>query len=85
MQTIQTKYIPATNFKESRIKVWNDDKSKTYSLPHEAHNAHLACAERFFREECQGWKAVQLLGGYVKGDGMVFVCQDTDLIISKTI
>jgi len=35
MQAIQTKYLPATNTRDSRIKAWCDAGSHTIPYPHE--------------------------------------------------
>lgn len=64
MQAIQTKYIPATSTKPSRIKAWCDRGSLTISYPHEApggaEGAHTAAArqfvERLIAENLAGWK-----------------------------
>ena len=82
MKTISTKYIPASNTRGSRIKVTDGDFSRTYSYPSEAKEAHLTCAERFFREVCTGWNIGKMLGGHTK-TGMVFICEDSELIITK--
>lgn len=46
MQAIQTKYLPATNTKCSRIKAWCDAGSFTIDYPHEydESGAHLYAA-----------------------------------------
>jgi len=47
MQAIQTKYLPATNFKPSRIKAWCDAASiiVTYSYEHDVSGEHYAAAQ----------------------------------------
>jgi hypothetical protein len=47
MQAIQTKYLPATNFKPSRIKAWSDAGSiiVTYSHEHDVSGEHYAAAQ----------------------------------------
>jgi len=47
MQAIQTKYLPATNFKPSRIKAWCDAGSiiVTYSHEHDVSGEHYAAAQ----------------------------------------
>ena len=46
MQAIQTKYLPATNTKPSRIKAWCDAGSVTIAYPYEYEEsgAHLYVA-----------------------------------------
>lgn len=47
MQAIQTKYIPATNFKGSRVKAWCARGSITISYPHDlsGEDVHIAAAQ----------------------------------------
>lgn len=47
MQAIQTKYIPATNTKFSRIKAWCEAGSVTIAYPHEhdESGAHYSAAQ----------------------------------------
>ena len=42
MQAIQTKYLPATNHKCSRIKAWCERGSITISYPQDARNEEMA-------------------------------------------
>lgn len=47
MQAIQTKYIPATNYKGSRVKAWCARGSITISYPHDlsGDDVHVAAAQ----------------------------------------
>ena len=47
MQAIQTKYLPATNTKQSRIKAWCNAGSVTIGYPHEHSeaDAHYSAAQ----------------------------------------
>ena len=50
MQTIQTKYLPATGTRGSRIKVQAEWGSKTYAYDHSAEDAHMAAFNQFLTE-----------------------------------
>lgn len=51
MQTIETKYLSATNTRGSRIKVYSEWGSKTYPYDHSAESAHDVAFEQFLAEQ----------------------------------
>ena len=51
MQTIETKYLPATNTLGSRIKVCSEWASKTYEYDYSAESAHDVAFEKFLAEQ----------------------------------
>lgn len=51
MQTIETKYLPATNTRGSRIKVYSEWASKTYAYDYGAESAHDVAFEKFLAEQ----------------------------------
>jgi hypothetical protein len=67
MQAILTKYIPATNYKPSRIKAWCERGSITIGYPHEAsggvEGAHTTAAkaltDKFVAEDLKRWDEAQ--------------------------
>lgn len=50
MRIIETKYLPATNTRGSRIKVYSEWGSKTYEYDYGAENAHDVAFEKFLAE-----------------------------------
>lgn len=84
MQAIQTKYLPPTNSRPSRIKAWCDAGSLTISYPHEAgpgEPAALVAAKALVKK--LGWDTEHygdLIGGGLPNDsGYVFVFDDKRL------
>ena len=73
MQAIQTKYIPATNVKCSRIKAWCDAGSVTIPYPHELNgqSVHRAAAEALTKK--LGWDDPLVGGSLPKNGGCCFV------------
>ena len=79
MKAIETKYIPATDYKGSRIKATDGDYSTTISYPHEynTEDAHAQAAlahcrkMKWFASERE-WGHTHLIGGGTK-KGYVFV------------
>lgn len=50
MQIIETKYLPATNTRGSRIKVTSEWGSKTYSYDYAANEPHVAAFNLYLAE-----------------------------------
>jgi hypothetical protein len=75
MQAIQTKYLPATNFKPSRIKATCAAGSITIAYPHELSGqaVHRAAAEALVDKVWKGKIKDKLLGGSLKDGSSVFV------------
>jgi hypothetical protein len=79
MQTIFTKYLPASRVRGSRIKVWASGRkdSKTYSFDHAAVDPHRAAAEQYLNMLAttygDSWRGVWAEGSYDKGSVYVFV------------
>jgi hypothetical protein len=70
MQAIQTKYLPSTNTKCSRIKAWCNAGSVTISYPHELSGqaVHRAAAEALLIK--LDWLDMgTMLGGGLPGNG----------------
>ena len=77
MKAISTKYLPATNFRGSRIKAFTEGGNQiTISYPHElnAENGHLAAAVALKTK--MNWSG-KLIGGGT-GNGYVFVFTDSE-------
>lgn len=59
MQAIETKYLPATNRRGSRVKAWCDRGSITIDYPHElsGDRVHVAAADalvaKFVKEDAE--------------------------------
>jgi hypothetical protein len=83
MKTIFTRYIPATNYKGSRIKAYlaadtaasgKAPTSKTYGYPHDSNDEHLTIASRF--AEHLGWlgngATVEQISSTPDGKGYIF-------------
>ena len=81
MQAIQTKYLPATNLKGSRIKAWCERGSITIDYPHELSGAEVhraavhALIARFVKEDAirygtqrNPWDTPFVTGGLPGGD-----------------
>lgn len=88
MQAIQTKYLPATNFKGSRIKAWCERGSITISYPDELSGdaCHIAAANalvaKFVKEDLarygsnrNPWEGPRVCGG-LPGGGCAHVYLD---------
>ena len=78
MKAIETKYIPCTNTRGSRIKAFDlDGNSVSIGYPHELNQdqAHRKAAQAL--ADKMGWKG-EMLGGYTK-QGCVFVFKDNAL------
>lgn len=81
MQAIQTKFLPCTNTKPSRIKAWCDAGSLTLSYAHEFEesDAHAYVAKKL--SEKLGWTGKyysELIGGSLPGNnGYCFVFSNT--------
>lgn len=73
MQSIETKFIAPSNVKGSRVKAWNNQKSKSltldyqHGLNYEANMQNVA----FMLATKLGWKG-EFVGGHTS-QGMVFV------------
>ncbi len=62
MKAIETKYIPASNTRGSRIKAYAEGvKPLTISYPHEARNAHAVAAVALCKR--MGWTGTLVSGG----------------------
>jgi hypothetical protein len=76
MKAIETKYIPATNFRGSRIKAYTEcGNSITVSYSHEG-NEHPKAALALCKK--MGWKGTLVSGGKADGRGEVFCFLDSD-------
>jgi hypothetical protein len=77
MQAILTQYLPATNFKGSRVKATCQAKSKTLHWDHALNidENHMAAARALATD--LGWNYGPWVGGGLPGDkGMSWVCLD---------
>ena len=84
-QAIQTKFLPATNFRGSRIKAWCERGSITIDTDHAASCPHTEAARaliaRFVKEDAARYGsnpqanpwARKLIGGGLPGGGYAFV------------
>ncbi len=75
MQAIVTKYIPATNYRGSRIKASCAFGSVTIPYPHELTGmaVHRAAADALVAKLFPNLKALPLLGGELPDGRTVFV------------
>lgn len=86
MQTITTKFLPATNNRGCRIKVTSWLGSKTYSYDYAAHEPHSAAFEQYLQElnekmakkygtECpaDGWFKLVATGSLPDTSGYAFI------------
>jgi len=75
MQAIVTKYLPATNFRGSRIKAACVAGSVTIPYPHELTGVavHRAAAEALVAKLFPGLEGTPLLGGALPDGRTVFV------------
>lgn len=74
MKAIETKYLPATNFKGSRIKAYAEGgNSITISYPYElsGEDVHRKAAETL--QVKMNWPGELIGGGKADGNGYVFV------------
>lgn len=77
MKAIQTKYLPCTDYKGSRIKAYDGDgNSITISYPHELSgmDAHEKAAKALCTK--MNWTGKLIGGGLNKGYVFVFAPQD---------
>jgi hypothetical protein len=78
MKAIQTKYLPCTNTKGSRIKAWTEGgNSITIGYPHElpqGEEAHKKAAEALKAK--LGWVGCSLVGGGLSHGRYCFVMID---------
>lgn len=90
MQAIQTKYLPATNFKGSRIKAWCERGSITIDYPHDSNLEHRTAADalvaKFVKEDKakygehpNPWDKPRASGGLPSLEGDVFCYADHSL------
>ena len=83
MQTINTKYLPATHTKGSRIKATHSGKSVSVTLSYDceldADENHTKAAT-VLRDRL-GWTGQYFGGSNWAGDGYVFVSQDPNMTI----
>ena len=77
MKAIQTKYLPCTNTRGSRIKAWAEGGNQvTVPYPHELSGqaVHRLAAETLCKK--LGWTGALLGGGLPNGDyAFVFNCE----------
>lgn len=86
MQTVTTKYLPATNTRGARIKVSSWLGSKTFSYDHAANCAHEAAFEKYlemvnkemakkYGTECpaDGWFKLVASGSLPDTSGYAFI------------
>jgi hypothetical protein len=85
MQAIQTKYLPPTNSRGSRIKAWCDRGSITVGYDHGASNPHKVAVEALLRKfiaedkarygsDKTPWYGPWVEGGLPNNGGSCFVC-----------
>ena len=70
MIAIETKYIPASNYKPSRIKATANGMSATIGYPHELSNerVHFAAVKALVAKHKLNWKLDNMrFGGTAKG------------------
>jgi len=80
MKAIETKYLPCTNTKGSRIKAYAEGgNSITIGYPHESSHAHADAALALARK--MGWKGTLVSGGKADGRGEVFCFLDSDKFV----
>lgn len=69
MKAIQTKYLPATNSRGSRIKAWADGHNNvTIPYPHELSGAEVHRAAAKALCDKLGWDREFITGGLPNGD-----------------
>ena len=74
MKAIETKYLPATNFKGSRIKAYAEGgNSVTIGYPHELSGEDVFRKAAVMLCEKLGWSTDILGGSKADGNGYVFV------------
>ena len=81
MKAIETKYIPASNVKGSRIKAYAEGvKPLTIGYPHEARNPHAVAAVALAKR--MGWTGTLVSGGKAdqKGECFCFLGSDQYVI-----
>lgn len=77
MKAIETKYLPCTNSRGSRIKAYAEGgASLTVSYDHGAHNPHADAAVALARK--MGWTGTLVSGGKADGKGEVFCFLDSE-------
>ena len=72
-QAIETKYVKATNTRDSRVKAtaWGGSITIGYDYALDTDGAHKAAADALIAK--MGWSGTFAQGGNVKGDGYYFV------------
>ena len=74
MKAIETKYLPVTNFKGSRIKAYTEGgNSVTIGYPHGLSGEDVFRKAAVMLCEKLGWSTDILGGGKADGNGYVFV------------
>lgn len=72
MKSIATKFLPATNFRGSRIKASAEGVAPlTISYPHDSSEPHATAARALAQR--MGWHGTMIEGGAADGKGSVFV------------
>ena len=73
MKAIETKYLPATNTRGSRIKAYAEGvKSFTIPYPHELSGTACHAAAALALARRMGWKGTLVSGGKADQSGEVF-------------
>lgn len=79
MKAIQTKYLPASNVRGSRIKAWAEGwGSVTIPYPHEASHSETYAKAAIALCNKHGWKGTLISGGLPDQSGEVFVMLGSD-------
>lgn len=70
MKAIQTKYLPCTNTKGSRIKAFTGEKGQTVTIgyPHELSGEAVHAKAAVMLRDKMGWKGELIGGGLPNGD-----------------
>lgn len=77
MKAIETKYIPASSYRGSRIRAYAEGvKSLTISYDHGARNPHAVAAIALAKR--MGWTGTLVEGGKADQTGCVFCFLDSD-------
>lgn len=78
MKAIETKYLPATNCKGSRIMAMAEGCRVVVPYDHEARNAHRVAALALCAK--MGWAGDLIEGGKADGSGCVYVFAAGDVV-----
>ena len=79
MKAIETKYIPASNYRGSRIKAYAEGvKALTIPYPHELSGSAVHAAAAVALARRMNWKGVLVAGGKADQSGEVFCFLDSD-------